>query len=93
VALEEELHRLPPMHRMAIVVCCLEGHSRDEAAALLGCTTGALHGWLERGRVRLHARLVRRGLVLSAALAAAESRTGQCGRAARCKHGDGGNGI
>lgn len=71
LALEEELARLPERYRMAIVVCCLEGHSRDEAATRLGCTTGALRGWLERGRARLHARLLKRGLTLSAAFAAA----------------------
>ncbi len=76
VILEEELQRLPASHRMAVVACCLEGHSREEAAALLGCTTGALRGWLERGRARLHARLLKRGVTLSAALAAAEAARG-----------------
>jgi WD40 repeat protein len=73
LVLEEELQRLPASHRMAVVTCCLEGHSRDEAAALLGCTVGALRGWLERGRARLHERLVRRGIAMTAALATAEA--------------------
>jgi RNA polymerase sigma factor (sigma-70 family) len=70
--LEEELHRLPETYRMAVVCCCLESLTVAEAAQRLGCTTGALRGRLERGRARLHARLVQRGLTLSVALAAAE---------------------
>ena len=76
VVLEEELQRLPAAHRMAVVACCLEGHSRDDAAALLGCSVGALRGWLERGRARLHTRLLKRGITLTAALAAAEAAHG-----------------
>jgi RNA polymerase sigma factor (sigma-70 family) len=76
VVLEEELAQLPVTYRMAVVLCCLEGHSRDEAAARLGCTPGALRGWLERGRARLHARLIKRGITLTAALAAAETAHG-----------------
>src|SRR5260370_18524908 len=57
VVLEEELAQLPESHRMAVVLCCLEGLSRDAAAQHLGCTLGALRGWLARGRQRLHPRL------------------------------------
>jgi RNA polymerase sigma factor (sigma-70 family) len=70
--LEEELQRLPAIYRMAVVCCCLDGLTLDEAAARLGCTNGTLRGRLERGRARLHERLVKRGLTLSAALATAE---------------------
>jgi RNA polymerase sigma factor (sigma-70 family) len=73
VVLEEELQKLPELHRMAIVACCLEGHTRDETAAMLGCTTGALRGWLERGRARLQASLIRRGITLSVVLLTAEA--------------------
>src|SRR5262249_24961090 len=55
----------------AVILCCLEGHSQEEAARLLGWTAGSVKGRLERGRARLHARLVKRGLTLTAALAAA----------------------
>ena len=38
----------------------------------LGQSSGSVKGRLERGRARLHTRLVRRGLTLSAALTAVE---------------------
>src|SRR5262249_1476129 len=43
------------------------------AACRLGWTPGSVRGRLERGRKRLHARLARRGLTLSALLGAAEA--------------------
>lgn len=72
VVLEEELQRLPETYRMAVVCCCLESLTLDEAAVRLGCTAGALRGRLERGRACLHRRLLKRGLTLPAVLAAAE---------------------
>src|SRR5205807_2283048 len=54
------------------VLCCVEGLSLEEAARRLHWTTGSLRGKLQRGRQWLHARLVKRGVTLSAALAAAE---------------------
>src|SRR5262249_32094671 len=69
---DEEVGRLPEMYRLPVILCCLEGRSLEEAARQLGWTRGSVKGRLERGRARLHARLVRRGLTLSAALAAAE---------------------
>jgi WD40 repeat protein len=53
-------------------LCCLEGHSQEEAARRLGWTPGSLRGKLERGRKLLHARLVRRGIVPAAAVVALE---------------------
>jgi RNA polymerase sigma factor (sigma-70 family) len=70
--LEEEIGRLPGAYRLPVVLCCLEGLSQEEAARRLGCTAGSVKGRLERGRTRLHAQLVRRGLTLTAALAAVE---------------------
>lgn len=67
--LDEEVARLPRVQRSAVVLCCLEGHTQEEAARLVGCTAGSLKGHLERGRQRLQDRLRRRGIALSAALA------------------------
>jgi RNA polymerase sigma factor (sigma-70 family) len=67
--LDEELARLPERYRLPMVLCHLEGLTRDEAATRLGCGVQQLKGMLERGRERLRARLVRRGISLSAALA------------------------
>jgi hypothetical protein len=52
------------------VLCCLEGRTCDEAAQELGWSLGSVKGRLERGREVLRSRLVRRGLELTAALAA-----------------------
>jgi RNA polymerase sigma factor (sigma-70 family) len=67
-ALDEELVRLPERLRAPLVLCYLDGLTRDEAAQLLNTSVGSLHGRLERGRRLLHGRLKRRGLTLSAAL-------------------------
>ena len=66
--LEEEVQRLPSEYRIAVVLCCLEGLSQEEAALRLGWTVGSVKGRLERGRARLRARLTCRGLT-SAAIA------------------------
>lgn len=68
-ALDEEVTRLPAAQRSAVVLCCLEGRTQEEAARLLGWTAGSLRGHLERGRNRLQARLRRRGITIAAALA------------------------
>jgi RNA polymerase sigma factor (sigma-70 family) len=66
--LDEELTRLPRRCQAALVLCCLEGRSRDEAAQLLGCPLGTLKSRLERGRELLRSRLAQRGIELSAVL-------------------------
>ncbi len=66
--LDAELRALPEMFRAPLVLCYLEGLTRDEAAQHLGWTAGAVKGRLERGREMLRHRLTRRGITVSAAL-------------------------
>src|SRR5262249_9343452 len=69
---DEEIERLPAHYRCAVVLCCLEGKSQEEAARLLSCPRGTVSSWLTRGRERLRLRLLRRGIIVSTAgLAAA----------------------
>src|SRR5262245_45027379 len=68
--LDEELGRLPQRYRAPVVLCCLEGLTRDEAARQLGVPTATLKGQLERGRRRLQSALARRDVTLGAGLLA-----------------------
>jgi RNA polymerase sigma factor (sigma-70 family) len=67
----EEIDRLPECYRQVIVLCCLEGATRAEAAGRLGVPPGAVKKRLESARGLLRRRLTRRGIVSSAALLAA----------------------
>jgi RNA polymerase sigma factor (sigma-70 family) len=64
--LDEEISRLPEKYRAPFVLCYLQGRTNDEAAQQLGCPKGTILSRLSRGRDRLRARLVQRGLALSA---------------------------
>jgi RNA polymerase sigma factor (sigma-70 family) len=66
----EELEALPDQYRAPLVLCGLEEKSREEAARLLGWSSSAVKGKLERGREMLRTRLRRRGLELSSGLCA-----------------------
>ncbi|HZT80517.1 MAG TPA: sigma-70 family RNA polymerase sigma factor, partial [Gemmataceae bacterium] len=66
--LDEELHRLPDDCRAALLLCYLEGRTRDQAARQLGWSLRTLERRLGQGRELLRARLAGRGLTLSAAL-------------------------
>ena len=46
--IDDELARLPERYRLPLILCGLDGLTRDEAAGRLGWTLGALHGRLER---------------------------------------------
>ncbi len=66
--LHEELDRLPDAYRLPLLLCYLDGKTRDEAAKQLGVKLDVLRGRLERGRDRLRWRLTRRGVTLSTGL-------------------------
>ncbi len=68
--LDEELALLPEKWRAPVVLCCLEGRTRDEASRQLGWPSQLVKSRLEQGRERLRSRLCRRGLTLPAALSA-----------------------
>jgi RNA polymerase sigma factor (sigma-70 family) len=67
-ALDEELERLPPRYREPLVLCYLEGLTRDEAAGRLGVPEATLKSQLERGRKKLADALTSRGCTLGVAL-------------------------
>lgn len=61
-AVAEEVQRLPAGQRASFVLCCIEGRSTAEAAAILGLKPGALATRLSRAKEALLERLDRRGL-------------------------------
>ena len=66
----QEIDRLPEKYRAPVVLCHLEELTHEAAAQALRCPIGTVHGRLSRARELLRRRLVRRGVALSAGLAA-----------------------
>src|SRR5207245_3463817 len=60
--MDEELQRLPERFRVPLVLCYLEGQTRDQAAQQLHWTLRTLERRLEAGKKLLGSRLARRGV-------------------------------
>lgn len=61
-ALDAEIARLPFRYRSVVMLCYLEGLSRQQAARRLRCPVGTVESRLHRARLRLRSGLIRRGL-------------------------------
>jgi RNA polymerase sigma factor (sigma-70 family) len=72
-ALDDELDKLTARYREPLVLCYLEGLTRDEAAARLKLAVPALNKQLERGRKKLADALAARGCALGVLLLAVAS--------------------
>jgi RNA polymerase sigma factor (sigma-70 family) len=64
--LDEAIEQLPRKYRLPIVLCYFEGKTHEQAAEQLGWPKGTVAVRLLRARELLRARLIRRGLTLSA---------------------------
>jgi RNA polymerase sigma factor (sigma-70 family) len=62
---DAEVARLPEVYRLPVLLCVLQESSVEEAARILGWSTGSVRGRLARGRQMLRQRLMDRGLASS----------------------------
>jgi RNA polymerase sigma factor (sigma-70 family) len=63
--LDEEMAGLQESYRRALLLCCFQGKSLEEAGRLLACPKATVATWLARGKEQLRRRLNRRGWALS----------------------------
>ncbi len=71
--LDEQLQELPEKYREPLVLHYLQGRSNEQVAAQLGLSVSAVEGRLKRGRQELRMKLIRHGVGVGAALAAAHA--------------------
>jgi RNA polymerase sigma factor (sigma-70 family) len=76
----DEIDRLPGPYRTVVVGCYFEGMSQTEAARQLCLTETTIRGRLARARKLLSKRLMRRGVMPSAALVSLENTPGAAWR-------------
>jgi RNA polymerase sigma factor (sigma-70 family) len=77
-----EVHRLPERYQAPIILCYLEGHTHEQAAATLRCPVRSLQTRLLRAKARLRTRLIKRGLAPAIGMLAAEHLRSKSGAAA-----------
>jgi len=65
--LHEEVNGLPEKFRNLVILSYLEGKTNEEVAELVQAPLGTVKGRLSRARELLRIRMIRRGMVLSAA--------------------------
>jgi RNA polymerase sigma factor (sigma-70 family) len=70
LAVHEEINLLPATLHVAFVLCVLQGHRHQDAAAQLGVALGTVSARVSRARSRLLERLSARGLAPAVAAAA-----------------------
>ncbi|QDU79101.1 ECF RNA polymerase sigma factor SigE [Polystyrenella longa] len=70
IALHEEMDQIPEKFRSPLILCYLEGKSRQEAAFELNVTVSSIKASLASGRDLLRKRLLQRGIVLAWVLSA-----------------------
>ncbi|MCU0703837.1 MAG: sigma-70 family RNA polymerase sigma factor [Fimbriiglobus sp.] len=78
--LDEEVGRLPEWLRLPVIVCYLQGHSTEQAAAQLGIPRGTVLSRLATAKKRLVVRLTARGVTATVAVVAVAELSADAGR-------------
>lgn len=69
LALHEELSQMPATYQGPVILCYLQGKTRQQAAEELECSDASVKAKLTRAKQMLRVRLSRRGIALSVAIA------------------------